>query len=103
MAEAGVARQAPAGPEEASLGPGRENGAWAQALKLPCLLSVELALPAFSVGMLMKLEKGMVIDSHWSVTDDLPLRVNGQVIAWSEFEVVGERLAVRLTELPGSS
>jgi flagellar motor switch/type III secretory pathway protein FliN len=33
------------------------------------------------------------------VSGDVPLWVNGQVIAWCEFEVVHERLGVRLTEL----
>jgi flagellar motor switch/type III secretory pathway protein FliN len=33
------------------------------------------------------------------VRRDVPLRVNGNVIGWSEFEVVGDTLAVRLTEL----
>ena len=84
-------------PPEAPAG-GEQEG-WTHVLKLPCQLTVELPMPEFTVGNLMRLEKGMVIDSHWSVNDDLPLRVNGEVIAWSEFEVVGNRLAVRLTEL----
>jgi len=92
MATAGVAQQ----PEVAAQA---EADPWSHVLRLPCQLSLELPLPDFTVGTLMRLEPGMVIDSHWAVSDDLPLRVNGEVIAWSEFEVVANRLAVRLTEL----
>ena len=76
-----------------------ESDPWVHVLKLPCQLTVELPLPDFTVATLMHLEPGTVIDSGWNVSDDLPLRVNGEVIAWSEFEVVANRLAVRLTEL----
>jgi len=30
---------------------------------------------------------------------DIPLQVNGMLMAWTEFEVVGERLAARITDL----
>jgi flagellar motor switch protein FliN len=92
MAAAGPAPQPEAKPQA-------EPDPWAHVLKLPCLLTVELPLPEFTVGTLMHLQQGMVIDSHWNVSDDLPLRINGELIAWSEFEVVANRLAVRLTEL----
>jgi flagellar motor switch protein FliN len=92
MAAAGTAPQPEAGPPA-------EPDPWIHVLKLPCQLTLELPLPDFTVGTLMHLEPGTVIDSHWNVSDDLPLRVNGEVIAWSEFEVVANRLAVRLTEL----
>lgn len=66
---------------------------------LPCDLTIDLPLPGFKVGDLAKLVPRMVIDSHWPVGEDVPVRVNGHLVAWSEFEVVGNRLAVRLTEL----
>jgi flagellar motor switch/type III secretory pathway protein FliN len=73
--------------------------AWQQIGHLPCALSVELPLPEFRVGDLGHLAPQVVVDAHWPVGHDLPLKVNGQLIAWCEFEVVGNRLAVRLTEL----
>lgn len=80
-------------------GPVTDSEAWRQALALPCRLTVELPLPDFTVGNLAQLAKDEVIDSHWSISEDVPVRVNGVLIAWSEFEVVGNRLGVRLTEL----
>jgi flagellar motor switch protein FliN len=73
--------------------------AWTGVQLLPCDLTVDLALPGLRVRDLLQLEPGWVIDSHWQVSADVPLRVNGELVAWSEFEVVGDRLAVRLTEV----
>ncbi|HUK23275.1 MAG TPA: FliM/FliN family flagellar motor C-terminal domain-containing protein [Terriglobales bacterium] len=75
------------------------SAAWAQAQLLPCDLTVELELPGLKVRDLLQLGPGFVIDSHWQASADLPLRVNGELVAWSEFEVVGDRLAVRVTEV----
>jgi|HubBroStandDraft_6_1064221.scaffolds.fasta_scaffold228025_4 flagellar motor switch/type III secretory pathway protein FliN len=72
---------------------------WAHALLLTCKLTVELALPAFTVADVMGLQQGTVIPAHWRVGVDVPLRVNGTLLAHGEFEVAGEQLAIRLTEL----
>ena len=72
---------------------------WARVEALPCVLSVEISVPQFTVGDLVRLMPGRIIASRWTVGQDVPLRVNGELIAWSEFEVVQNRLAVRLTEL----
>ena len=47
----------------------------------------------------MKLRRGTVIDAHHRLGRDVPLCLNDELIGWIEFELVGERLAVRLTEL----
>ena len=72
---------------------------WRRVEPLPCLLMVEIPVPGFTVADLVHLERGRIIASRWTVGQDVPLRVNGELIAWSEFEVVQNRLAVRLTEL----
>jgi len=72
---------------------------WQPVLGLPCELSVELPVPSFRIADLLKLRVGSVINTGWHLGDDVPLRINGTLIGWSEFEVVNERLAVRLTEL----
>ncbi len=73
--------------------------AWAQALPLPCRLTVDVPLPGFTVADALRLRRGSVINSHWRVGTDIPLRLNGELIARGEFEVVGNHLAVRITEL----
>jgi flagellar motor switch protein FliN len=72
---------------------------WARVEPLPCLLTVEIPVPGFTVSDLVHLERGRIIATRWTVGQDAPLRVNGGLIAWCEFEVVQDRLAVRLTEL----
>jgi flagellar motor switch/type III secretory pathway protein FliN len=76
-----------------------ETEAWGQALTLSCELTVDMTLPGFKVADVLRLQKNVVINSHWRVGSDVPLRVNGKLIARGEFEVVENHLAVRLTEL----
>jgi flagellar motor switch/type III secretory pathway protein FliN len=77
----------------------QEDARWKPVLGLPCELIVDLPLPDFKIADLLKLCSGSVINAHWRVGHDVPLRVNGLLIGSSEFEVVGNTLAVRLTEL----
>lgn len=72
---------------------------WARIAALPCLLTVEIPIPDFKVGDLVLLAPGRIITSRWTVGLDVPLLINGELVAWSEFEIVLARLAVRLTEL----
>jgi flagellar motor switch/type III secretory pathway protein FliN len=72
---------------------------WRRVLGLPCGLTVDLAMPDFKVADLLKLRVGSVINAHWSLGRDVPLRLNGTLLGWSEFEVVADNLAVRVTEL----
>jgi flagellar motor switch/type III secretory pathway protein FliN len=56
-------------------------------------------MPDFKIADLLKLRTGSVIDARLRVGRDLPLSLNGEQVGWIEFELVGERLALRLTEL----
>jgi flagellar motor switch/type III secretory pathway protein FliN len=101
---AGVAEGGEAGGREAERGETEaetteEDARWKPALGLPCELSVDLPLPDFKISDLLKLRVGSVLDAHLRVGKDVPLRLNGTLMGWIEFEVVGNSLAVRLTEL----
>ena len=72
---------------------------WSQVLDLVCDLTVELPLPQLRVADWLALHERTVVDSRWRVGNDVPLRVNGELLGWCEFEIVENRLAVRLTEL----
>jgi flagellar motor switch/type III secretory pathway protein FliN len=65
---------------------------------LPCTLSLELPVVRFTIGDLLKLTKGSIVQTASHHTSDVPLRVNQLLIGWTEFEVVGDRLAVRITD-----
>lgn len=90
-----TAGEKPRGPED----PQTDDPRWRPALGLPCQLTVDLPLPNFKVADFLKLQAGSVVGTEWKVTRDVPLRVNGTLIGWGEFEGAGGRLAVRLTEL----
>lgn len=66
---------------------------------LPCCLALDIPVVKFTVADLLALAEGSIVETIYHQSSDLPLRVNGQLVGWTEFEVVGERLAVRLTDL----
>ena len=76
-----------------------EEARWRPVLGLPCEFFVDLSVPGFTIADLLKLRPGSVINARWRVGQDVPLRLNGTLIGWGEFEVKGNSLAVRLTEL----
>jgi flagellar motor switch/type III secretory pathway protein FliN len=86
---------APAGTAPKPEAPSR----WADAELLPCHLSAEIEVARFTVRDLFCLEVDSVLDAGWVQSMDVPLKANSQLIGWVEFEVIGERLAVRLTEI----
>lgn len=65
---------------------------------LPCTLSLDLPVVGFTIGDLLTLTKGSIVETACHHTSDVPLRVNQLLIGWTEFEVVGDRLAVRITD-----
>jgi flagellar motor switch/type III secretory pathway protein FliN len=76
-----------------------EDARWIPVLQLPCELVVDLPLPGFQISDFLKLRPGSVINAHWRMGQDVPLHLNGMLMGWGEFEVMGNNLAVRLTEL----
>ena len=66
---------------------------------LPCTLTLDIPVADFTIGSLLKMSEGNVVETACHHTADVPLRVNGQLIGWTEFEVLGEKLAIRITEL----
>ena len=71
----------------------------ALAAQLPLQLDLRVPLPSFRVQNLLSLEKGQVIETAWPHTEDLPLWSGGVHLVWTEFEVVDQKLAVRVTRL----
>lgn len=96
--DSGSHSSAPAGPASSGaqrhLIDGLALPAW-----LPCDLTLELAASHFTVRDLLNLRVGSIVETPCHHTRDVPLRANAQLIGWTEFEVIGDRLAVRITEL----
>jgi flagellar motor switch protein FliM len=53
----------------------------------------------FSVRDLLALKKGQIFESLSPATDDVPVKVAQAQLGWSEFEVLEQRMALRLTRL----
>ena len=66
---------------------------------LPCQLTLQIPVTGFTVGDLAKMKVGTIVETQYHNTQDIPLRANGLLIGWTEFEVIANRLAVRITEL----
>jgi flagellar motor switch/type III secretory pathway protein FliN len=66
---------------------------------LPCTLALEATVVGFTVESLLRLRTGSLVTTSCHQSSDIPLRVNGILMAWTEFEVVGERLAARITDI----
>jgi len=79
--------------------PPLSDAAWSHVKGLLCRLSVEIPIHHFTVRHLLDLERDAIVDTHYEEGTRVPVIVNKQVIAWGEFDVVEECLAIRLTEL----
>lgn len=100
MANAGGAGVALAVEKPTAADSGAEaDGLWKPVLDLGCELTVDLPIPNFKIADLLKLHKGLIVNAQWRLGRDVPLRLNTTQIGWIEFEVMGGKLAVRLTEL----
>ncbi len=72
---------------------------WRQLSWLPCDLTLDLPLAHFRVRDLVQLRVGAVVETCYSRGAEIPLRANGELIGWAEFEPVGDHIGVRITEL----
>ncbi len=67
--------------------------------RLPVELEVAIPLREFRVRNLLSLELEQVIESQWAYDEDMPLAAGEVQLAWSEFEVIDSKLAVRITRI----
>lgn len=76
-----------------------EHGDWALLSRIPMLLSAGVPVPKFRVRDLLGLRAGQMVESGAAITDDVPVKIGTVALGWIEFEVVEQRMAVRLTRL----
>jgi flagellar motor switch protein FliN len=67
--------------------------------RLPVEVDVSIPIRKFRVRNLLALAVGGVISSQWGQGQDMPLAARGAQLAWAEFEVIDQKLAVRVTRL----
>ena len=76
-----------------------EHPSWEILARLRVTLRAVVALDRFKVKDLLSLKEGQVFESLSSDTDDVTLLIGQVQIGWSEFEVLDQRMALRLTRL----
>jgi flagellar motor switch protein FliN/FliY len=67
--------------------------------RLPVEVDVSVPIRKFRVRNLLALAVGGVISSQWGQGEDMPLAARGAQLAWTEFEVIDQKLAVRVIRL----
>jgi flagellar motor switch protein FliN/FliY len=67
--------------------------------RLPVELDVSIPVREFRVRDLLNLGLAQVIQTQWVHDEDMPLGSRDVQLAWSEFEVIDSKLAVRITRL----
>jgi flagellar motor switch/type III secretory pathway protein FliN len=67
--------------------------------RLPMQVDVMVKVRSFRVQDLLAMQKGTVVETVHEHTQDVPLCCAGALLLWSEFEVLDQRLAVRVTRL----
>jgi flagellar motor switch/type III secretory pathway protein FliN len=72
---------------------------WAEVLDLSCRLNVSLEIPGFTIRDLLSLQLDSIVDTQRREGSHVPVVVNSGMVAWAEFDVIEDRLAVRLTEM----
>ena len=72
---------------------------WQLLALLPLKIDAAVPMPHFKVRDLLALHTGLSISSLWKVSEDVPLKIGDVEFGWGEFEVVEQRMAVRLTRL----
>jgi flagellar motor switch protein FliN/FliY len=87
-------------------GMGEQNGidieahaAWPLLSRLPVHMAAAIPVAGFTVRDLLQMTAGRLIESAWPGTEDIPLKAGAVQVSWSEFEVVEQHMAVRLTRL----
>lgn len=79
---------------------GAEAGARDNRLdRVPMELHVMVRVERMRVEDLLALERGTVLATVHEHSQDVPVRCGGALLMWGEFEVVEQRLAVRVTRL----
>ena len=73
--------------------------AWTTLSALPVKLQASIPMRAFRVRDLLALASGQTIESEWQITEDVPLKTGEVQLCWCEFEVVEQKISLRITRL----
>lgn len=76
-----------------------EHPSWTTLKQLQITLRAGVELHQFRVRDLLALKAGQVFESMSPAAEDVPVMLGEVQLGWSEFEVLDQRMALRLTRL----
>jgi flagellar motor switch/type III secretory pathway protein FliN len=76
-----------------------DGDSWGELLQVPTTVTVDVPIAKLTVRELFRLQKGSVLASAQVSGVQVPIVVSGRLIAWGEFQVSGDHLALRIVEL----
>jgi Type III flagellar switch regulator (C-ring) FliN C-term len=76
-----------------------EHPAWETLAQLQITMRAAVPLNRFKVQDLLSLKVGQVFESLSPDTEDVPLMVGQVQLGWSEFEILEQKMSLRLTRL----
>jgi flagellar motor switch protein FliM len=76
-----------------------EHPCWETLSQLRVTLRVSVVLNRFRVRDLLVLKEGQVFETLAPTIEDVPVKIGQTQLGWSEFEVLGQKMALRLTRL----
>lgn len=68
-------------------------------MDIPVVLSMEIGQTRMTIGEVLKLGKGSIVELQRMADEPLDVLVNGTLVAHGEAVVIGERFGVRLTDV----
>lgn len=71
-------------------------------MDVPVTLSLEVGRAQMSVGRLLRLTPGSVVELDRNAGEPLDVYVNGALVAHGEIVVINDRFGIRLTDVPGA-
>jgi flagellar motor switch protein FliM len=76
-----------------------EHPRWETLAQLRVTIRAGIGLDGFKVRDLLSMKIGQVFESVTPATEDVPVKVGRKQLGWSEFEVLEQRMSLRLTRL----
>src|ERR1700727_4060648 len=76
-----------------------EHPRWETLAQVRVTIRAGAMLNRFRVRDLLEMKAGQVVETLSPATEDVPVRVGQVQLGWSEFEVLEQRMALRLTRL----
>jgi flagellar motor switch/type III secretory pathway protein FliN len=72
---------------------------WGEIVLIPAKLAASVAFKNLKLRELCELSVGSILTTAHAAGLPVPVSVAGTFIGWAEFQVVGERLALRIADL----